>query len=95
MYPPELWNIYGVHCSDGENFVSDKERAVNAYKEFVGVANLVGFVEIKSGGAWSTIGSSLREAIKDPHFQVVKIKEKNQVWPRFIDFMNCDKKYRE
>lgn len=95
LYPPELWNIYGVHCSDGENYVSDNERAVDAYKEFVGVANLVGFIEIKSGGAWSTIGNSLREAIKDPHFQVVKIKEKDQVWPRFIDFMNCDKNYRE
>lgn len=95
LYPPELWNIYVIHCSDGENFIDDNERAINAYKELVEIVNLAGFVEIKSGGQWSTIGDSLREAIKDPHFQVVKIKEKGQVWTRFIDFMNCDKKYRE
>lgn len=95
LYPPELWNIYAVHCSDGENYSNDNEPAIKAFQELVKISNLVGFVEIKSDAGWSNIGDKIKGAIKDDHFQLIKIKEKNQVWPRFRDFMNCDKKYRE
>ncbi len=92
LYSPELWNVYAVHCSDGENYADDDGRAIDAFKELVDIANLVGFVEIKTGGGWSTIGDKLKAVIKTPHFQLVHIKEKKDVYPRFIDFMNCDKK---
>lgn len=94
-YPVELWNIYPVHCSDGENSSDDNDKAIATLKELVKMANLVGFVEIKSGGDWSTIGNKLANEIKDPHFQLVHIKEKNQVWSRFREFINCDKEKKE
>lgn len=94
-YPAETWNIYPVHCSDGENYSNDDEKVIATFKELVKIANLTGFVEIKSEGNWSTIGDKLSKEIKDPHFQLVRIKEKNQVWPRFKDFINCDKEKKD
>ena len=29
-YHPSLWNVYAFHCSDGDNFYSDNERALQA-----------------------------------------------------------------
>lgn len=95
LYPLELWNIYVVHCSDGENFSVDNDKAIKAFQDLVAMANLIGFVEIKPEGDWSTIGDKLETAIDSPHFQLIKIKNKKQVGPRFIEFMNCDKKYSD
>lgn len=94
-YPVELWNMYVVHCSDGENYTNDDENAIRAFKELAGIANLIGFVEIKSGGEWSTIGEKLAQEVKSPHFQILQIREKGQVWPKFQNFLTCDKKYKE
>ena len=27
-YPPEMWNIYPVYASDGDNWSEDNERAI-------------------------------------------------------------------
>ena len=28
-YHPDSWNIYAFHCSDGDNWPTDNDRAVN------------------------------------------------------------------
>lgn len=42
-YPPEMWNIYPVYASDGDNWSEDNERAITALKELCEVSNMVGY----------------------------------------------------
>lgn len=94
-YPPHLWNIYSVHCSDGDNYSSDNSHAVETYKALLKVANLVGFVEIAEENSQRTLsgamGNILAEAIEDPHFQIIRLQDKQDVWSGFREFMKCDK----
>ena len=49
-YHPSLWNIYAFHCSDGDNFYSDNERALQSAEELCQKCNLFGYGEIKPSG---------------------------------------------
>ncbi|RME60850.1 MAG: sporulation protein YhbH [Candidatus Dadabacteria bacterium] len=92
-YHPSLWNIYAFHCSDGDNFYSDNERALQAAKELCKVCNLFGYGEIKPAGSAYYSGSML-EVFKDieaDNFQTVVIERKEDLWPAFKGFLTRDK----
>ncbi len=46
FYPPSRWNIYGFHFSDGENRLSDNERAIERLHEVLGWIQHFGFCAI-------------------------------------------------
>ena len=56
--PPDLWNVYAFHCSDGDNFESDNAAALKAAKELAQISNLFGYGEIKPLGS-GYYGSSM------------------------------------
>lgn len=92
-YHPSLWNVYAFHCSDGDNFGSDNEATLKAAKELCEICNLFGYGEIKPTGSQYYGGSMLTvfELIKANNFQIVLIERKEDVWPRFKDFLLKDK----
>jgi sporulation protein YhbH len=92
-YHPSLWNIYAFHCSDGDNFYSDNERALQAAEELCDLCNLFGYGEIKPSGSAYYSGSMLEvfSNIKKENFQMIVIEKKEDLWPGFKSFLNRDK----
>ena len=91
-YHPSLWNIYAFHCSDGDNFYSDNERALEAANELCEVSNLFGYGEIKPSGSAYYSGSMLGifKKIEKPNFQAIVIEKKEDLWTGFRAFMMRD-----
>ena len=92
-YHPSLWNIYAFHCSDGDNFYSDNDRAVSAAQELCQVCNLFGYGEIKPAGSAYYSGSMLDvfSQVKHENFQTVVIEKKEAFWPAFKSFLTRDR----
>lgn len=92
-YHPSLWNIYAFHCSDGDNFYSDNEKALEAANELCGVCNLFGYGEIKPSGSAYYSGSMLEvfNQIKHDNFQAVIIEKKEDLWPGFKSFLTKER----
>lgn len=96
-YHPSLWNIYAFHCSDGDNFYSDNERALEAANRLCEVCNLFGYGEIKPSGSAYYSGSMLEvfKAVKHPNFQTITIEKKEDLWTGFRAFMMRDNATKE
>lgn len=92
-YHPSLWNVYAFHCSDGDNFYSDNEKAVQAASNLCSVCNLFGYGEIKPDGAGYYSSSMLEvfNQIKADNFQTVKIETKEDLWSGFKSFLNKER----
>ncbi len=92
-YHPSLWNVYAFHCSDGDNFYSDNERAVQAAEELCDVCNLFGYGEIKPSGSAYYSGSMLEifGKIQRDNFQMLVIEKKEDLWPAFKSFLTKDR----
>lgn len=96
-YHPSLWNVYAFHCSDGDNFYSDNERAIAAANELCDVCNLFGYGEIKPAGSAYYSGSMLEtfSAIDKENFQTIIIEKKEDLWTGFRSFMLRDSLVKE
>ncbi|MFN4895707.1 MAG: YeaH/YhbH family protein [Pseudomonadota bacterium] len=92
-YHPSLWNIYAFHCSDGDNFYSDNERALQAAEELCQVCNLFGYGEIKPSGSAYYSGSMLEVfgQIQADNFHMITIEKKEDLWEGFRSFLMKDK----
>jgi uncharacterized protein len=96
-YHPSLWNIYAFHCSDGDNFYSDNERALAAANDLCDVCNLFGYGEIKPSGSAYYSGSMLDVfgSIDKPNFQAIVIEKKEDLWKGFRAFLMKDAAVRD
>ena len=92
-YHPSLWNVYAFHCSDGDNFYSDNDKALETALQLCEVCNLFGYGEIKPSGSAYYSGSMLEvfEKIDRPNFQAVVIEKREDLWPGFRSFMMKDR----
>ncbi len=92
-YHPSLWNVYAFHCSDGDNFYSDNERALEAAAELCKVCNLFGYGEIKPSGSAYYSGSMLEVfgQLQEPNFQMITIEKKEDLWEGFRSFLMKDR----
>ncbi|MDI9479409.1 MAG: YeaH/YhbH family protein [Syntrophomonadaceae bacterium] len=87
-YSPQRWNIYTVHCSDGDNWPEDVEQAVQKAQELCAVCNLFGYCEITS--SWTpmqTMKDALQESLSTANSVLVTINNKDDVWPAFRSLM--------
>ncbi len=86
-YPPDAWNIYPFHFSDGDNWPSDNEVCRRLADELVGQCNLFGYGEIRQGryGHQSTLMHTL-ERVESPKFLRVTIGDKADVYPALRTF---------
>lgn len=92
-YPPNDWNIYPFHFSDGDNYYSDNEEAVRLAEELISTCNLFGYGEIGEEGSTSYRRSSgaLLSIFNDrihnkERFVGVRIDDKEDVYPALKQF---------
>lgn len=82
-YDPEIWNIYTFHCSDGDNWSEDNQKAIELAKKLCQVCNLFGYGEVKSayGMYASTIQREYEKHIKYSNFSIATISKKEDIIP--------------
>jgi uncharacterized sporulation protein YeaH/YhbH (DUF444 family) len=91
-YNPREWNIYPFLFSDGYNW-GDQE-CVELVRKMVSMCNLIGYGEIGSDGwqssfGFAPLGQAYEEAFgTDPNVVLVKINEKEDVWPALKKFFS-------
>lgn len=90
-YNPRIWNVYAFHCSDGDNWPEDIERALEKARELCEVCNLFGYGEIKS--SWKADRTMADEfaIIKAENFISVYIDSKEDIWPAFKKLLKVAK----
>jgi uncharacterized protein len=81
-YPPDAWNIYPFHFSDGDNWPSDNELCLHLVEDLVARCSLVGYGEIRHvrDNFQSTLMHTF-ERIESPKFLRVTIGDKSEVYP--------------
>ncbi len=84
-YPPEKWNIYAFHCSDGDNWEEDNEKTLKLAKQLCEICNLFGYGEIMTG--YSSIKNLYREEIHADNFAIVSISSREDIWPALRDML--------
>ncbi|MDF2596208.1 MAG: yhbH [Clostridia bacterium] len=90
-FHPSNWNIYAFHCSDGDNWGEDNDKAVELANKLCEVCNLFGYGEIKTSTYTSTIMNRCLEGIIKPNFTIVKILKREDVWEAFVDMLKVEK----
>lgn len=78
-YPPERYNIYPIHFSDGDNLTSDNERCLKLVYELMDRSNMFGYSEVNQYQRRSTLMSIFR-SIKDVRFRHAIIIDKSDVY---------------
>ena len=78
-YPPQHYNIYPVHFTDGDNIGSDNAKAFELMQKLVEVSQIVGYGEILRTHYSSTLMSTLKR-IADPKLRLVIIRDRNEVY---------------
>ncbi len=91
-YNPEIWNVYAFHCSDGDNWPEDIDKAVERVRELCEVCNLFGYGEIKSTWKADSTMADEFEAIKAENFITVSIDSKEDIWPAFKKLLKVAEK---
>lgn len=85
-YPPERWNIYPFHFSDGDNWSDgDNKRCIELVRGILQAANLFGYGEIREPGGTSALMRALQE-IDDPRLVRVQVTDKKDVYPALQQF---------
>jgi len=80
LYNPGIWNIYAFHCSDGDNWPTDIEKATEKANELCQTCNLFGYGEIATQVISDTsMSHRYRHNIKAPNFVSVLIRSKNDI----------------
>jgi len=80
-YNPKNWNVYAFHCSDGDNWSEDNNKAVKMAARLCEVCNLFGYGEIIPGYyfAGSTVKSEFLKHIHADNFIVVTMTRKEDI----------------
>jgi sporulation protein YhbH len=82
-YNPASWNIYAFHCSDGDNWSEDNDKAIESANRLCEVCNLFGYGEIVPGyySSGSTIKSEFQKGVHSKNFTIVTMAKKEDVLP--------------
>jgi uncharacterized protein len=96
QYPPDLYNLYPFHFSDGDNLSSDNQHSIELVNKLLEVCNLFGYGEIDAtagGPAYyrsSTLSALFQREIKHQRFMSVVIKDKSEVFKALNTFFGPD-----
>lgn len=90
-YDPSHWNIYTFHCSDGDNWREDNDKALEYARQLCDICNLFGYGEIRSNAKYSGIRSLYSKNIDANNFSLVTINKKEDIWPSFRKMLDKDK----
>lgn len=92
-YNPSVWNVYAFHCSDGDNWREDNDKAVQQAKKLCETCNLFGYGQIVVGGyiPTSSIKSQFLTNVKYPNFSVATISRKEDIIPALRKLLRKEK----
>lgn len=79
-YPKEMWNIYPVYASDGDNWTEDNDKAMEAVKKLCSISNMFGYAELLPSTYSTTMFYRFKKEIKEENFIPVVVKEKKDLW---------------
>jgi sporulation protein YhbH len=86
-YHKDSWNIYAFHCSDGDNWPTDNDRAVNLSLSLSEICQLYCYIQIAAAPDetfWTTGGmAGIYGKIVSPTFKIVLIEKPEDVWNEF------------
>jgi len=86
-YPSNSWNIYAFHCSDGDNWSEDNDKAINLTIKLRDLSQLYSYIEITDGrkgsAGWGEPMSSIYKNLQNKFFKIVEIDNKEDIWPQF------------
>ncbi len=84
-FAPASWNIYTFHCSDGDNWSEDNEKALSKMKKLSNISQLSGYIQIKpeQESLWGQEMAEIFSVLESDSFKICKIRDKNDVWPQF------------
>ena len=84
-YNPSSWNIYAFHCSDGENWMEDNPKALEAMKKIIDFSQLSGYIQIKENQEkiWGQEMAEVFRPLTCDSFKIVDLSNKDDVWPQF------------
>jgi len=89
-YHPSNWNIYTFHCSDGDNWSEDEEKALKSSQQLKQISQLYAFCEIdpdSESSQWRQTDNSrmydLYQAIIDKKFKLIRMTSPKEIWPAF------------
>ena len=88
-YHPSSWNIYTFHCSDGDNWADDNDKALCLSKRLKEISQLYCYTEVTPAAeklAWEsdpTTLYTLYTPIVGDSFKIVKINSPDDIWPSF------------
>ncbi|GAW91262.1 sporulation protein YhbH [Calderihabitans maritimus] len=91
-YPPQDYNLYPFHFSDGDNLPSDNERCITLVRKLLTLCNLFGYCEIVNPYYRSSTLMSVYKRIEDPKFVKVTVKEKSDVYTALRIFFSDKEK---
>ena len=79
-YPKEMWNIYCIYASDGDNWNEDNEKAIRAVKNLCDISNMVGYAELLPSTYSTTMYYRFNKEISNDKFIPAVVKEKKDLW---------------
>ncbi|MDD2497848.1 MAG: sporulation protein YhbH [Desulfitobacteriaceae bacterium] len=87
-YPPNQYNIYPFHFSDGDNLPSDNDLCLQLIKKILPMVNLFGYGEIISPYYRSNTLMSVFQRIQADNLTTVTIRNKKEVYPALKRFFS-------
>ena len=87
-YHPDSWNVYTFHCSDGDNWPEDNDRAVSMSDTLKEICQLYCYVQIvpqdDGNSLWTEGGmAAVYEKIANGRFKIVKLAHVEDIWKEF------------
>ncbi len=91
-FHPSLWNIYAFHCSDGDNWSDDNEKAKAGAQKLTELCNLFGYGEIKPNtpSGWESSMFKVYDDVKGDNFIKVKMSDKKDIWQSFKSLLSAE-----
>jgi uncharacterized sporulation protein YeaH/YhbH (DUF444 family) len=86
-YPPERFNLYPIHFSDGDNLTSDNEKCLKIVSELCDVSQMFGYAEVNQYNRSSTLMSAYSK-FSHPHFRTAILREKTSVYSALKTFFS-------
>lgn len=86
-YPPEMWNIYPLYASDGDNWAEDNERAMKSVNELCDISSMFGYIELLPSTYSTTMYYRFNKEIERDNFIPVVVKEKKDLWDAIKDML--------
>jgi uncharacterized protein len=86
-YPPEQFNLYPIHFSDGDNLTSDNDKCIKLVSSLCDMSQMFGYAEVNQYSRSSTLMSAYSK-IPAKTFRKVLIREKSDVYNALKSFFS-------